>query len=242
MASAPRLNVDVMRKALPDGSPLFAGLHLTVAPGQVVALVGPSGVGKTSLLRCIAGTDRDYVGAIMVGDTRAGEAPAPGMMFQDPRLLPWLTVLENVRLVAPRLALATAKVWLAELGLETTAGLYPSQLSLGMQRRVALLRALIDGPALLLLDEPFTSLDPERRDSIRARLLEAMERTHPTTILATHDIADAAHLCHRVILLRGRPVTAFELTLPPPPPAIRTARDVEEITIHLKRELEAVDG
>ena len=153
-----RLEVDVKHKsfAAASGGKLHVldGLALSLGNGEVGALVGPSGCGKTTLLRIIAGLDRDYEGSIALPDH--GRL---GVVFQEPRLLPWRTLEQNVRLAAPEADDATLAALFRTLGLDAHRNLFPGELSLGLARRAALARAFAVEPDLLLLDEPFVSLD-----------------------------------------------------------------------------------
>jgi NitT/TauT family transport system ATP-binding protein len=171
-----------------------------VAGGEVVALVGPSGCGKTTLLRIIVGLDRDFDGSVKL--------PAHGrlgMVFQEPRLLPWRTVEQNVRLAAPRASEAALTALLTTLGLAEHRRHYPGELSLGLARRVALARAFAIEPDLLVLDEPFVSLDAALAERLRAELIELVSRRPTTTLLVTHSIEEALGLADRVFLLSASP-------------------------------------
>lgn len=171
-------------------------LHLQLADGEVVAITGRSGVGKSTLLNIIAGLDSAFEGKVLP-DPADGRV---GYVFQEPRLLPWRTVSENLCL-ACGITPAAALQWLADVGLAGEGEKVPGQLSLGMQRRVAVARALAIRPDVLLLDEPFASLDVETATEMRA-LLQRLLAAHPTTtLLVTHDAAEAAELAHRNILL-----------------------------------------
>src|SRR5262245_37349354 len=165
-AGAPgQLEVEVKRKTFKSASGgelhVLDGLKLSLRASEVGALVGPSGCGKTTLLRIIAGLDRDYEGIVTLP-----EHGRLGMVFQEPRLLPWRTLEQNVRLAAPEANDATLEVLFRTLELEGHRHLFPPELSLGLARRVALARAFAVEPDLLLLDEPFVSLD----DAMAARL------------------------------------------------------------------------
>ena len=160
MNPGPRLAIEVDSKLfsiLPE--PLLQNFRLDIEPSSVVALVGPSGVGKSTLLRMIGGVDNVFSGRVLIDGRIAADSPPSGFVFQDPRLLPWLTAVENIRAVRTGTSEAEALEMLMRVGLAGFEHYYPHELSGGMQRRVALARACSVNPRLLLLDEPFVSLD-----------------------------------------------------------------------------------
>lgn len=203
--AAPGLNIAVTQKRFGQREPLFIHFRLTIEPGTVLALLGPSGIGKSSLLRMVAGIDRAFSGSIAIDGVAAAQAPAPGFVFQDARLLPWLTARENVRLANRDLDQAGAEQLLSQVGLGGRGGDFPHQLSGGMQRRVGLARALAANPGLLVLDEPFVSLDAALVAEMRTLLAEVIDARRPTVLLVTHDVEDGVRLADRIILLAGRP-------------------------------------
>jgi len=175
-------------------------LSIALAKGEVAALVGPSGCGKTTLLRIITGLDRDFEGTVSL--------PVNcklGVVFQEPRLLPWRTVEENIRLIAPQASAQSLKTLFATLGLAEHRRHYPSELSLGQARRVALARAFAVEPDLLILDEPFISLDAALADRLHGELIELVSRRPVTTLVVTHNIEEAIGLADRVFLLSFSP-------------------------------------
>ena len=206
MADGPRVNIDIVEKRFPVlPVPLLAKFRLTVEPGQVVALVGPSGVGKSSILRLVAGIDTDFDGSISINGLDASASPPAGFVFQDSRLLPWLTALENIRAVRAETTEAEAGELLGRVGLAGYEAAYPAQLSGGMQRRVALARAFSVNPRLMLLDEPFVSLDQHLVVGVQRVFLDLVRDTHATAILVTHLPEDAARMADRAVILRGMP-------------------------------------
>jgi len=198
-----------IRKRYED-TPVLAGVDLEVAPSEIVALVGPSGCGKSTLLRLAAGLDTDYEGQISVGDREVrGPDRTVGVVFQEPRLFPWLSLADNVAFglddrQSPR-ASELVHETLAVVGLDDFAGALPKQLSGGMAQRAALARALVTEPQVLLLDEPFSALDAFTRMRLQDHLLAAWARYRPTLLLVTHDLDEAVYLADRVVLLSDRP-------------------------------------
>ena len=233
MATGAALTVDIREKGFGD-RPLFAGLRLAIAPGETVALVGPSGVGKSTLLRLIAGIDRDFTGSIRIDGQPAAQAPAPGFVFQEPRLLPWLTAAANIRAVSPATTPAAALDLLARMGLGDAATALLRELSGGMQRRVALARALAVNSRLLLLDEPFVSLDRKLARDLTEVLATLIADRHPTVILVSHDPEDAAALADRVIRIAGRPARVVLDEPIPQSRADRSPADIRRIAARLE--------
>jgi sulfonate transport system ATP-binding protein len=187
-------------------------LDLSVGQGECVTLLGPSGCGKSTLLRVIAGLVEGYDGEVAVeGRSITGPGAERGMVFQDHRLLPWMTALENVRIaldnvpLSPREKTEQALAHLSLVGLEGFEQAYPGQLSGGMAQRVAIARALVSRPRVLLLDEPFGALDAITRAYMQSELVRIRERENITMIFVTHDVDEAIYLGDRVVVMARRP-------------------------------------
>jgi ABC-type nitrate/sulfonate/bicarbonate transport system ATPase subunit len=199
------VEIDIAHKAFADRGGrrhvALAGVRLALADGEFVCLVGPSGCGKTTLLNIVGGLEREFD-----GEVRHPAGQRIGTVFQTPRLLPWLTVLDNVCLVstAPD-AGARARALLGAMELGDVLHAFPGQLSGGMQRRVALARAFIIEPTLLLLDEPFVSLDTPTAERLRAMLVALWTRHRGTVLYVTHDVHEALALADRVCFMSGAP-------------------------------------
>jgi NitT/TauT family transport system ATP-binding protein len=220
-----RLEVSVKNKAFSAATGgtlrVIDGLTFSLGKGEVGALVGPSGCGKTTLLRIIAGLDPAYEGSVGLPDH--GRL---GMVFQEPRLLPWRTLEQNVRLAAPDATDSDLDALFATLGLSAHRHHYPGELSLGLARRVALARAFAVHPDLLLLDEPFVSLDDALALRLRDELAELVTRRPVTTLLVTHNVEEAIALADRLFLLSPSPTHVIaELPIPHP----RSKRTPEEL-------------
>jgi len=184
------------------------GVAFDVEPGEVVSLVGTSGCGKSTLLRIVAGLDTDYRGEVSVlGRPPRLHVEDVGLVFQEPRLLPWLTVAENVGFELGAAGARHPRVaeLLAEVGLAEFANAYPKQLSGGMAQRAAIARGLFSRPRLLLLDEPFSAVDAFTRMRLQDLLLAIAARHGATLLLVTHDIGEAVYLSDRVLALSPRP-------------------------------------
>jgi len=210
------LDVAIAAKDRPSasGRPLrvLEDFHLTLGRGEAGAVVGPSGCGKTTLLRILAGLDRDYVGRVALP-----EHGRLGMAFQEPRLLPWRSVEDNLRIAAPQASAEEIAALLAELELTEHAKHFPGELSLGLARRVSLARALAVRPDLLLLDEPLVSLDAALARELRDKIAALIEEKRVTTLIVTHDLREAIALADKIFLLSPRParvVATLEATAP----------------------------
>jgi sulfonate transport system ATP-binding protein len=209
------LALDRIGKTYPNGVRALDGVSLEVGPGEIVVVVGGSGCGKSTLLRAISGLDRPTQGRVMLDGT-AITAPHPqiGIIFQEPRLLPWLDVARNVGFGLEdrpkaerqeRVARALGRVGLAE-----KARVWPRELSGGQAQRVAILRALVPRPQVLLLDEPFSALDAFTRADLQDALLGLWADLKPTLIMVTHDVEEAVVLADRIMVMRAHPGRFFE--------------------------------
>lgn len=193
----------------------LAGVSLSVRHGEVVAILGPSGCGKSSLLRILAGLDRDYSGAIDWHVTHAGDEAdrrlRSATVFQGDSTLPWLTVEDNVRIGLSGLNVDAAEAerriahYLGLVGLGRFRKSYPHELSGGMRQRAAIARALATEPLVLLMDEPLAALDAQTRLVMQQELLRIWGETRSTAVYITHDIGEALMLADRVVVMTGRP-------------------------------------
>jgi len=209
------LALERLGKTYPNGVRALDGVSLEVGPGEIVVVVGGSGCGKSTLLRAISGLDRPTQGRVML-DGAPITAPHPqiGIIFQEPRLLPWLDVAHNVGFGLEdrpkaerqeRVARALGRVGLAE-----KARVWPRELSGGQAQRVAILRALMPRPQVLLLDEPFSALDAFTRADLQDHLLDLWADLKPTLIMVTHDVEEAVVLADRIMVMRAHPGRFFE--------------------------------
>lgn len=189
----------VLRLDLQSGGPggVLGPIALSLEPGETVALTGPSGIGKTSLLRIVAGLDRGFTG-------RRQATARLAMVFQEPVLLPWRTAIENLTIVA-RVSVEEARRWLDDVDMAGLSDRFPGMLSLGQQRRLSLARAFACAPDLLLMDEPFVSLDPPLASEMMS-LFERLIAERPcATLFVTHVHAEAERLACRTLRLEGHP-------------------------------------
>ena len=188
-------------------------VSLSVEPGEFVAIIGPSGCGKTTLLKMLGGLVEPELGSVLIGGLRPEQARADksiGYVFQEPALLPWRTVLQNIRLPMEVNPVsgddpASAERVMGSVGLSEFAAYYPHQLSGGMRQRVALARAFSFEPSVLLMDEPLGSLDEITREAMRYELLALWETTGKTVVFVTHSVPEATLLADRVLVMSDRP-------------------------------------
>jgi sulfonate transport system ATP-binding protein len=237
---------------------VLRSLSLEVAPSEIVTLLGPSGSGKSTVLRLLSGLEREHEGKLLVqGLPVQGPTPSVGMMFQEPRLLPWRTVRDNVAFGLPRtlskeLGATRVEQLLTLVQLTEARDKLPKELSGGMAQRVALARCLAGAPSVLLLDEPFSAVDALTRMHLQELLLSIWTHTRLTMLLVTHDIDEALFLSDRVVVLRGSPARIEEtIAVDVPRPRDRRDETLGPLRAHLLEALrlagnghtkEAADG
>lgn len=229
----------VSKKYALDGRdlPVLANINLAIEQGEFVAIVGASGCGKSTLLRLLAGLDADYEGDI-VWQGRRVQAPGldRGIVFQEHRLFPWMTVEQNIALAFEATGLSTRErrervaAQIATVGLTGFEQAYPHQISGGMSQRVAIARALVLRPRLLLLDEPFGALDALTRLRLQQELQRLWEREGLTTVLVTHDVEEAVFLADRIVVMNARPGTVRRVVpVPLERPRVRSSKLFQEL-------------
>jgi sulfonate transport system ATP-binding protein len=209
------LALEKVGKTYPNGVHALERFSAHIKPGEIVAIIGGSGCGKSTLLRAVAGLDRASAGSVTLdGTVITAPHEKIGIIFQEPRLLPWLSVAHNIGfglydlpadVRRERIARALARVGLAD-----KADAWPRELSGGQAQRVAIARALVRQPEVLLLDEPFSALDAFTRRDLQDHLLDLWADTRPTLILVTHDVDEAVVLADRVLVMRPRPGRLFQ--------------------------------
>lgn len=193
------ITVDIRSKSF-GGVQVVGSVRFDIAPGETVALVGPSGVGKSTVLRIVAGIDTRFEGHVLRPEAMA-------IVFQEPTLLPWRSAIDNLLLTYPGLSRDDALAALDRVGLGEKDSFFPGQLSLGQQRRLSLARAFAGNPDLLIMDEPFVSLDPKLAEQMIALTEALITEAGPATLFVTHVHAEAERLADRVLMLGGNPAT-----------------------------------
>jgi NitT/TauT family transport system ATP-binding protein len=235
-------------KTFPNGTVAVAGLNFDVRDGEFLSLLGPSGCGKSTALRIIAGLTAPTHGAV------EWQAPAAapsenriGFVFQEPTLMPWATVSDNVRLPLKLRGLAAAKAAervaaaLNRVGLQDFGGAYPRELSGGMRMRVSIARALVTEPAVLLMDEPFAALDEITRFRLNNDLLAVWQAMHTTVVFVTHSVFESVYLSSRIVVMAARPGRVFtELAIDAPYPRDQDFRTSADYAALCRRTSEAL--
>ena len=207
-----QINIEIKKKIFPlktqnkqSQNLIFKNLNFTIKKGQFISFFGPSGCGKTTLLNIISGLDKDFDGSVQTYKDATNSNIS--YMFQAPRLFPWLTAIENIkypikkRKNCEKIAFELIK----KIGLEKYKNQYPNKLSGGMQRRIALARAFAPNPDILLLDEPFISIDKKVSNLLRKLLLKLWKKYKPIIVFVTHDLDEAIELADRICFLSNLP-------------------------------------
>jgi NitT/TauT family transport system ATP-binding protein len=241
MATPHGVAVTAVGKTYGAGVEAIRDVTFHVAPGEFLTLLGPSGCGKSTLLMMVAGLLSPSRGEVAVDGARVdGPRPDVGIVFQSPTLLPWRTVLGNVLLPIEMLR-RSRREWqgrahelLAMAKLEGFEHTLPHELSGGMKQRVAMCRALIHDPKLLLMDEPFSALDAFTRDQMGQEVLRLWERYRKTVVFVTHSIREAVFLSDRVLVMSARPATiALEAVIKLPRPRTIEMQESAEFNRHV---------
>jgi NitT/TauT family transport system ATP-binding protein len=247
--STPLVALRGVGKAFPNGTRALAGLDLDVRAGEFLTLLGPSGCGKSTALRIIAGLSEPTQGALEWPPAAApdkGESRI-GFVFQEPTLMPWATVFDNVLLplklkgTAAAKAAARVEAALDSVGLQGFSHAYPRELSGGMRMRVSIARALVTEPQLLLMDEPFAALDEITRFKLNDDLLQMWQALRTTIVFVTHSVFESVYLSNRIVVMAARPGRVFsELALDAPYPRDRSFRTSAAYAESCRRASEAL--
>lgn len=215
--AAPIIRIEGLTKRYGDRT-VLSDVSFDVAEGEIVSIVGPSGCGKTTLLRCVAGLTAPSEGRVTIAGREVTEPPeGVGMVFQHFGLFPWKTVFGNIAygLTVSGMARRDVEPRVRELikmvGLEGFEGSYPYQLSGGMQQRTGLARALAIEPSVLVMDEPFASLDAQTRDLLQLELLRIWQQRPTAMIFVTHSIDEAVLMGDRIVILNGHPSRVHDI-------------------------------
>ena len=239
------LSFEQLDKTYPNGTHALAGIDLQLAAGELVAVIGGSGCGKSTLLRLAAGLDRPTGGRVLLdGAPITTPHPAVGVVFQEPRLLPWLKISDNIAFGIRHLAreerAGRVERALERIGLAGYGEAWPRELSGGQAQRVAIARALVTRPKVMLLDEPFSALDAFTRAALQTALLDLWATAEPTLVIVTHDVEEAVILADRIVVMQPEPGRVFsEIRVDIP----RPRRRLDDAFIAIERRvLHALDG
>ncbi len=231
------LEIKGLSKSFSVKGKTFEALHevdLSVGDKEFICLLGPSGCGKTTLLRIMAGLERPTSGAVLLdGVPIEGPGPQRGMVFQEYSLFPWRTILDNVAFglelkgVSRDERFEKARKYLKAVGLAGFENSYPHELSGGMKQRVAIVRALVNNPKALFMDEPFGALDAQTRNIMQSELLRIWQEQQKTVVFVTHSVDEAIYLADRVVIMSARPGQISEIiAIDVPRPRVRTSSEV----------------
>jgi NitT/TauT family transport system ATP-binding protein len=246
---APLITLDQVDKRFPNGLLALQSVSLDVAPGEFVALLGPSGCGKSTVLRLVAGLELATSGRIAAPALRDAVDAPTAFVFQEPTLMPWANVYDNVRLPLRLAGLASDEAddrvrrALASVGLADFLRAFPGELSGGMKMRVSIARALVTRPQVLLMDEPFAALDEITRQRLNADLLASWQAAELAVLFVTHSVYESVFLSQRVLVMSARPGRIVaEVTIDEPYPrcaVFRTSPTYLDACNELSRALEA---
>jgi NitT/TauT family transport system ATP-binding protein len=238
----PLVRLQDIDKVYSNGTVALRGFNLDVHPNEFISLLGPSGCGKSTVLRLVAGLGDYGRGAMTWPESTSGKAKGEvGFVFQEPNLMPWATVFDNVflplRLQDQKKSRVAARVGeiLELVGLSGFSGAYPRELSGGMKMRVSIARALVTGPKLLLMDEPFAALDEITRSKLSNDLLSIWQRAKCTVMFVTHSVYESVYLSQRIAVMAARPGTIIgELRIDRPYPRAKEFRLTAEYADHCR--------
>jgi sulfonate transport system ATP-binding protein len=239
------LLLDSVSRIFPGGQEALRAIALSIPQGEIVAMVGGSGCGKTTLLRLVAGLDAPSAGRIELDGSHLREpSPDVGIIFQEPRLLPWLSVADNIGFGIAHLPKAEREARIASvllrIGLSGFEKRWPRELSGGQAQRVAIARALVTKPKVLLLDEPFSAPDAFTRASLHEHLLALWETERLSVLIVTHDVDEAVTLADRIVVMQPKPGRIFtEIAVELPRPRDKRSDEFHAVS---RRVLDALDG